>query len=127
MFNVRGRRTHVFGWNIAARQRLYGAPQRTKYDLSVGGCPRGNNDRLAAAILQAGQGGFIGHGLGEAQDIGHRVLFTGICPHTDATQGGAQSCIVDGNQGGETSVAIRAEDHLFVVFCLHALKECHTG
>ena len=89
VFNVRGRRAHVFGWNIAARQRLYGAPQRPKQDLSICDCLIGDNNRLAAAILQAGQGGFIGHGLGETQDIRYRIILTGIRSHTDATQGGA--------------------------------------
>ena len=35
VLNIRSRRAHVFGWNIAARQRLYGVAQGAKYYLST--------------------------------------------------------------------------------------------
>ena len=105
---------HVAGGDVAPVQRLdepaVGAEQGL--GLQLGGVP--DDDRLAAAVVQAGQGVLVGHGPGQAEHVlqGRGLVLVGVEP--GSAQGGAELGGEDRDDRAQPGGGVLAEHHLFV-------------
>ena len=104
----------VAGGDVAPVQRLdepaVGAEEGL--GLELGGVP--DDDRLAAAVVQAGQGVLVGHGPGQAEHVlqGRGLVLVGVEP--GSAQGGAELGGVDRDDRAQPGGGVLAEHHLFV-------------
>ena len=88
--HVRRARADVFGRDVAAAEALDEAAVRAEDHLAIGRLVVADDDRLAAAEVQAGHGVLVGHAAREAQRVDDRLLVGGVIPEARAAERGAE-------------------------------------
>ena len=87
-----------------------GAQQRFGLDLGR----VADDDRLAAAVVQAGQRVLVRHGGGQPQHVGEGLVLAAVRVEAGPAQRGAQRGGVDADDRLEPGVVVLAEDDLLV-------------
>ena len=99
--HVFDQRPHVLGGQEPSAQRVdepaVGAEQR----LGLVGARVADDERLAAAEVESGEGRLVGHGAGQPEDVDDRFLLGGEGPHAGAAASGAERGVVDADHGPE--------------------------
>ena len=106
---------HVAGGDVAAAEGgdepAVGAQQR--FGLDLGGIA--DDDRLAAAVVQARQRVLIRHGDGEPQHVGQGLVLAAVRIEAGAAEGRAQRGGVDADDRLEAAAVVLAEGDLLVI------------
>ena len=124
-FQVPSGGADVGGGDIAPAQGIDETAPGAQQALGFLGAGVANDNALAAAQVEAGGGGFVGHGAGQAQGVGDGVGFGGIVPHPGAAAGGAQGSIVDGDDAAEARFGVAVHRHLLVALLRHCVQSVH--
>src|SRR5690606_35531077 len=124
--HVINRRADVFGNDVAATKGF----DRAAHGLHKIGRLQlfgiANDDRLAAAERQAGDGSFVGHAAGKAEDIAQRLLVAVIRPHAAAAERGAEVRVVHSDDGLEAGLLALEERYLLVIVEFRVTEYGHT-
>ena len=112
--HVLDRRTDVFRRDVAAAQRIDETPMRSEQHLAVGRLVVADNDRLAAAKIEAGHGIFVRHAAREPQGVDDRRVFGGVVPEAAAAKCGPERGVVDRNDTAIPGRFVMAEHHLLM-------------
>ena len=84
-----------------------------RFGLDLGGVT--DDDRLAAAVVEARQRVLVGHGSRQPEHVGEGLFFAGVGVEAGTAERGAQCGGVDADDRLEPGVVVLAEDDLFVV------------
>ena len=80
---------------------------------------------LAAAEVEAGGGGLVGHGPGQAQHVLQALGLGRVGVEAGAAEGRPQAGGVDGDDGPQPGTPVVAEHDLLVVVAPDALEDVH--
>ncbi len=125
-FHVIDINTDIFGGDVAAIERFHEAAQSAKQRFRFIFAWIADDHRFAAAQVQTGHSGLVGHASRQAQHIIECILFGFIRPHAQTAQGRAQRSVVDGDDGLEAGVFVVAEHHLLMFGLIDLSKQVHT-
>ena len=73
-----------------------------------------DDDRLAAAVVQAGQRVLVGHGAGQVEHVGQGRVLARVGVEPGSAQRRAERGGVDGDDGPQAALRVLAEDDLLV-------------
>jgi hypothetical protein len=93
--------------------------------VSVGPLRVGDDDRLAAAEVEAGHGTLVGHPARKAQHVAQRGIGVLVLPHAGAAERGAERGVVDRDDAEVAARRFMGEDHLLVAHGLHFDEGVH--
>ena len=125
VFHVRGARPHVLGGDVAPTERLHEAAMGAEHRLAVLPLVVAHEDGLAAAEVDAGHRGLVGHPAGEPERVGDGIVRAGILPESGAAECRAERGIVDRDDAEVAGTRLMAERDLLVVVLGHRLLEVH--
>ncbi len=108
-------RADVAGGDVAAAERRHETPVRAQQRLGLVPPGVAEDDRLAAAEVQAGAGGLVGHGPGQGKGVAQGHVLVGVGVESGPAEGGAEGGRVDRDDRAQPAGGVHAEDHLFVL------------
>ena len=73
-----------------------------------------DDDGLAAAVVEPGEGVLARHRPGQAQDVGERVVHRGVRVEAGAAERRPEGRVVQGDDGAQPGLRVAAEDDLLV-------------
>ena len=112
--HVLGVGAHVAGGVVAAVQRLHEAAVGAQQGGGLVGERVTDDDRLAAAEVEAGHGRLVGHPPGEVEHVTQGVGVAAVGVEAGATERRAAGGGVDRDQRAEAAALVGAGDDLFV-------------
>jgi hypothetical protein len=104
----------VAGRVVAAAERLHEAAVRPQQRLGLVARRVAEDDGLAAAEVDAGAGGLVGHRLAQLEDVLERVVLAGVRVEARAAERRAERGRVDGDDRLQAAGAVLAEHDLLV-------------
>lgn len=123
--DVRGADTDVDRGPVAPTERLH-VPAECAQHIGLLGTRRvGDDDGLATAERQSGQGALVGHPFREPQHVGQGLVDAGVRHHPAAARGGAEGGAVDGDDGPQTHALVVTEDHVLVAVEVLVVEDAH--
>jgi hypothetical protein len=111
----------VAGRVVAAGERLDEAAVGAQQRLGLVGGRVAEDDRLAAAEVEAGAGRLVGHRAGELEDVLEGVGLRGVRVEARAAERRAERRAVDRDDRPEAAGRVLAEDHLLVTGVLEVV------
>ncbi len=112
---VGGARADVLGRQVAAAERVDEPAQRPEQEMRLVRARVAQDDGLAAAQVEPGDGVLVGHPAGQAQHVGEGGLVGRVAPHADAAERGPEGGVVDGDDRPQPRLGLVAHDHLLVL------------
>ena len=116
---------HVLGGEEPAAQGVDEAAVGAEQRLGLVGAGVADDERLAAAEVESGEGGLVGHGAGEPQHVDDGLLLGGEGPHACAAAGGAERGVVDADERPQARLLVGVHRELFVVVLVHVVEYVH--
>ena len=123
--HVGGRGADVLGGDVAPAERIDKAPEGAHEVGALVAPGVAEDDRLAAADGQAGDGRLVGHAARQAQGVGQRLVVRCIVPHAAPAKGRAEARVVDGDDAFEAGRGVGTEGDQFVVLEIGARENGH--
>ncbi len=108
-------RTDVAGGDVATAERGHEASIGAQQRLGLVPVGVAEDDCLAAAEIQTGAGGLVGHSLGQSEGVEEGRVLVGIGVEPGPPEGRAEGCRVDRDDCAQSAGGVHAEDHLFVL------------
>jgi hypothetical protein len=114
----------VLGGDVAAAEALDEAAVRAQQRLGLDPLGIADDDRLAAAEVEAGGGRLVAHAPGQPQDVGERVALGPVGVEAGAAERWAEGGRVDGDDGLEAGGGVVVVDDLLEL-ATHELEGSH--
>jgi hypothetical protein len=127
--HVGGRGARVLAGDVATAQAIDEATERLHEHAPVGDRTLGvaPDDRLAAAVGQAGQRGLVGHAARQAHDVQDRFVARVVREHARAAHGRTQAGVVDGHGRAKVRLLIVEHVHLARTHLRRDLEYAHQS
>ncbi len=113
--HVGAERAHIAGRVVAAVERLDHAAVGAQKGLGLDLLRIADDDGLAAAEVESGEGGLVGHALRKVEDIGEGILLGRVRVEPRTAEGRTEIGRIDGDDGLEAGLMVLAEDDLLMV------------
>lgn len=112
---VLDRGADILGGDVAAAETVDEAAEAPPQGLALVPVRVADDDRLAAAQRQAGDGGLEGHGARQAQHVLKRLVLRLIGPHAHPAERRAEGGVVDRDDALQSGRRVFAEHHLLML------------
>ena len=115
VLHVLGGHVHVLGRDVLAVQVLHEAAELAQQGFGLQRLGVANDDGLAAAQVQARDGGLVGHAAAQAQHVVQGFHVGSVVPHAGAAQRGPKHRVMDADNGFEARLVVVAKHDLLVL------------
>ena len=119
VLHISGTGSDVLRRDVPAAERLDEPAVRAEQRLAILPLVVAHDHRLAAAEVDAHDGGLVGHAPGEPQRVRDRLVGRGVLPEARAAERGAQGGVVDGDDAEIAAAGVVREQHLLVAERVH--------
>ena len=123
--HVLDRGAAVLGGDVVAAQVVDELTERAEQRGAIEAALGLDQHRLAAAVVEAGQGGLVGHAAGQPQRVDERVALAVVVDEAAAAQRGAQTGVVDRDDGLKSAGLVALEVDLAIAVLGQQIEDSH--
>jgi hypothetical protein len=118
-------RAHILRSEVPAAEGLHEPAVRAEDHLPARRLRVADDHGLAAAQVQAGHRGLVGHAAGESEHVDEGLLIAAVVPEASPSQRRPERCVVDGDDAAVPRRRLVAEHDLFVIVLGKSLEYFH--
>src|SRR5256714_11945707 len=118
-------RANILGGDVAAAKTFYETTVSAEDLLTVFGFVVADDDRLATAQMQTGDGVLVGHAARESERVGDCLLVGGVLPESGPAERRAELRAMDGENSLVADGGVAAHHDFLVSHLRQSIEQLH--